>query len=87
MLILATIAMVSAIRFDESEPEGEEYDDSVSRPSKSKWRQKKDFNVHIIKKLGRRGKFRQIHLYPVSSHRDDRDRDTNSESETHEHVG
>lgn len=88
MLILATIAIASAIRFDESEPDGDDYDESVSRPAKSKWRPKKDFNIHIVKKHGRRGKVRQIHLYPVKSHyRDDRERDTNSESETHEHVG
>lgn len=88
MLVLATIAIASAIRFDESSSDGDEYDESVSRPSKSKWRPKKDFNIHIVKKHGRRGKVRQIHLYPVKSHyRDDRDRDTNTESETHEHVG
>lgn len=92
MLVLATIAIAAAIRFDESEPDGDEYGESVaSRPSKSKWRPKKDFNVHIIKKHGRRGKIRQIHLYPVkSNYRDDRDRDhdhSHSESETHEHVG
>lgn len=89
MLILATIAIASAIRFDGSEPDGDDYDESVSRPTKSKWRPKKDFNVHIVKKHGRRGKVRQIHLYPVkSNYRDDhRDRDSHSESETHEHVG
>lgn len=83
------IAIASAVRFDESEPDGDEYDESVSRPSKSKWRPKKDFNVQIIKKHGRRGKVRQIHLYPVkSNYRDDRERDhSHSESETHEHVG
>lgn len=89
MLILATIALASAIRFDESEPDNEEYE-SVSRPVKSKLRPKKDFNIHIVKKHGRGGKIRQIHLYPLKSHyRDDRDRDRDShtESETHEHVG
>lgn len=86
MLILATIALASAIRFDESEPSNEEYE-SVNRPAKTKLRPKKDFNIHIVKKRG--GKVRQIHLYPVKSHyRDDgRERDTHTESETHEHVG
>lgn len=90
LLVFATIAIASAIRFDESEPDGDEYDESVSRPTKSKWRPKKDFNFHIVKKHGRRGKVRQIHLYPVkSNYRDERDRerDSHSESETHEHVG
>lgn len=90
MLVLATIAIASAVRFDESEPDGDDYDESVSRPAKSKWRPKKDFNIHIVKKHGRRGKVRQIHLYPIkSNYRDnhDRDRDSHSESETHEHVG
>lgn len=87
MLILATIALVSAIRFDESESDNEEHE-SMSRPVKAKLRPKKDFNIHIVKKHGRGGKVRQIHLYPVKSHyRDDRDRDTHTESETHEHVG
>lgn len=86
--MLATIAIASAIRFDESESEGDEYDESGNRPSKSKWRPKKDFNIHIVKKNGRRGKIRQIHLYPVkSNYRNDRDHGTHSESETHEHVG
>lgn len=85
MLILATIALASAIRFDESEPDNDEYE-SVSRPVKSKQRPKKDFNIHIVKKRG--GKVRQIHLYPVKSHyQDERDRGTHTESETHEHVG
>lgn len=89
MLVLATIAIVSAVRFDGSEPDGDEYDESITRSSRSKWRPKKDFNIHIVKKHGRRGKVRQIHLYPVrSNYRDDRDRDrdSNSESETREHT-
>lgn len=85
MLILATIVLASAIRFDNSEPDNDEYE-SMSRPTKTKLRPKKDFNIHIVKKRG--GKVRQIHLYPVKSHhRDDRDRDSHTESETHEHVG
>lgn len=72
MLVLATIAIASAVRFDESELDGDEYDESITRSTKSKWRPKKDFNVHIVKKHGRRGKVRQIHLYPVkSNYRDD----------------
>lgn len=86
LMIFATFAIVSAIRFEESDEN--EYEETGGRISKTKWRPKKDFNVHIVKKHGRRGKVRQIHLYPVKSHfRDDRDRDTHSESETHEHVG
>lgn len=60
---------------------------------------KNNFKVHVVKKRGRYGKVRQIHLYPVNKggnggHRErerERDnssgeRDTHSESETHSHI-
>lgn len=90
MVILASIALTSAIRFSSREPDGDEYDSSVDRHAKeSIWRRKKDFNIHIVKKKGRHGKVRQIHLFPVKQQYHDtssRERDTSSESETHEHI-
>lgn len=82
MVILATIALASAIRFDSSEPDGDDYEESNDR-STAKWRPK----IHIVKK--RHGKVRQIHLYPVSVKQYKRggNRDTHTTSETHEHVG
>lgn len=62
---------------------------------------KNNFKVHVVKKRGRYGKVRQIHLFPMNqgggggggrsnSNRErdsDEHRDTHSESETHSHVG
>lgn len=94
-MIIASIALTSAIRFDGSEPDGDGYDASVDRYAKdSIWQQKKDnFKIHIVKKHGRRGKVRQIHLFPVKQHYSsssssgsNEDRGSHTTSETHEHI-
>lgn len=80
MVILATIALASAVRFRGSEQSEEDEYDSYGQESRYRPR------VHVIKK--RHGRVRHIHLYPVKPHRTsshhDRERDT--VSETHEHI-
>lgn len=80
-MVIATIALSSAIRFDGSEPDGDEHEnDSIDR--QSKWRPK----IHVIKK--RHGRVRHIHLYPLKPNRShqDRDHDAQTTEETHEHI-
>lgn len=81
-MILASIAIASAVRFDSAEPDGDEVEHSNERPG-PRWAPR----FHVVKK--RHGKIRQIHVYPMKprySQRDDR-RPYHSVSETHEHVG
>lgn len=80
-MVIATIALSAAIRFDGSEPDDNEYENqSIDR--QSKWRPK----IHVIKK--RHGRVRHIHLYPLKPSRShhDRDRDAHTTEETHEHI-
>lgn len=80
-MILATIALASAIRFVATESDGDDsYEDSLGQ--QSQWRPK----IHVIKK--RHGRVRHIHLIPVGKPRShhDRDRDHHTTSETHEHI-
>lgn len=79
-MILASIAIASAVRFDSAEPDGDEIDHSNERPRYAP-------RFHVVKK--RHGKVRQIHVYPMKpryAQRDDR-RPHHTVSETHEHVG
>lgn len=82
-MILASIAIASAVRFDSAEPEGDDVSRSDERQSTPRWQPR----IHIVKK--RHGKVRQIHVYPMKprySQRGDH-RPSHTVSETHEHVG
>lgn len=81
-MILASIAIASAVRFDSAEPDGEDVEHSSERQT-PRWAPR----YHVVKK--RHGKVRHIHVYPMKhrySQRDDR-RPQHTVSETHEHVG
>lgn len=77
MVLIATIAFSSAIRFDGSEPDGDDNEkDAIDRQLK----------FHVIKK--RHGRVRHIHLYPSKSSRSqhNRNRDAHTTEETYEHI-
>lgn len=80
-MILASIAIASAVRFDSAEPEG----DDVSRSDEQS---RYPPRFHIVKK-SRHGKVRQIHVYPMKPRYNQRGdhRPLHTVSETHEHVG
>lgn len=97
-MAFATIAIASAIRFDESEQDNSEDYLEPAASSPKHMHKKNNFKVHVVKKRGRYGKVRQIHLIPVGkgghhgghSNRErdheSEERNTHSESETHSHI-
>lgn len=88
-------AYASAIRFEASESESEEVsEEPMTRrqpptlPTNWKRKSNKEFNIQIIKKKGRHGKVRQIHLFPVKQQQREREpeRDESTSEESHTFV-